>query len=153
IETVHLPNLAGIEVGTVGGGDVIRRVPRVAVYGVILLASGWAIRTQVLPELGVAIPDSGAGIVGSVTDVLSAVQLGLSLLSALLLVAGGLALIGVAVLLGLYVLRRNPALILQRAGEAPIACRANEAEARRAASELSTAVSTVANRQPGAENA
>ena len=146
VETVLLPNLAGVAVGNVGGGDVLRRIPRVAVYGGVLLAGGWALRTRVLPELQTAVPGSGSGIVGSVTEILGAVRTGLSVLSLVLLVAGGLAFIGVAGLLGLYMVRRNPALLLKRAGDTPIACRADEAEARRAASELSSAVETIADR-------
>lgn len=153
VETVHLPNLAGVEVGTVGGRDALRRIPRVAVYGGVLLAGGWALRTRVLPELQTGVPGTGTGIVGSVTEILGAVRTGLSVLSLLLLVAGGVAFIGVAGLLGLYVLRRNPALLVQRAGESPIACRADEAEARRAASELSSAVQTVADRASGTDGA
>lgn len=149
VETVHLPNLAGVEVGSVGGRDVLRRIPRVAVYGGVLLAGGWALRTRVLPELQTAVPGPGTGIVGSVTEILEAVRTGLGVLSLLLLVAGGIAFLGVAGLLGLFFIRRNPALLVQRAGESPIACRADEAEARRAASELSSAVTAVADRTGG----
>ena len=150
LETIHLPNVDGVEAGTTGGGNALQRLPRVVVYGGIFLVGGWAIRTMVLPKLQTAVPGAGQGIVGSVTGVLGAVQTGLSILSLVLILGGGLALLGAVGLVGLYAVRRRSALLIQRADAAPIACRAETEEVQRAAAEVTAAIEAVTDRATSA---
>jgi len=139
-EAVARPNVSGVRVDADGDPRLLGWALRAAVYGLVALGGGAVLRVMSLGEtLSVGASARGAPV-GGVLAVTDALVAALSLLTTLLLV-GGVALCGGALVLGWRYLRtRRPALVVERFGDGDVRLSAPRTDGKRAARTLSAAV-------------
>lgn len=141
-EAVDRPNVRGVDVDTAGDPRFRRWGLRAAAYGVAAGGGGLALRaTDLAATLSVGV-DAGTAPLGGLLAVTQALASALATLVSLLLVAGVLLLLAGLGLVGQYVRTRHPALVVERFGDDPVRLSVPESDGRRAASALSTALST-----------
>jgi hypothetical protein len=139
-EAVDRPNVRGIDVDASGNPRPLRWGLRAALYGLVGLGGGVALRALNVAgtlSVGETARDAPVGGVLAVTDAVAGAVATL----ATLLVFGGIALLVVTVaLLGRYLRTRDPALVVDRFGDDPVRLPAPRADGERAASALSAAL-------------
>lgn len=139
-EAVDRPNVCGIDVDASGDPRHLRWGLRALLYGLVGLGGGGALRALNVAgtlSVGEAARDAPVGGVLAVTDAVAGTVATL----ATVLLFGGIGLLVVAVgLLGRYLRTRDPALVVDRFGEAPVRLPAPRTDGERAASTLSDAL-------------
>lgn len=139
-EAVDRPNVSDVRVDADGDRRLLGWGLRAAVYGLVGLGGGVALRAMDLQSTLSMDASAGAAPVGSVLAVTDALAAALALLTTLLLVGGGSLVVGSLALLARYLRTRNPALVLDRFGDDPVRLSAPRREGERAARALSAAL-------------
>ena len=139
-EAVDRPNVRGIDVDASGDPRYLRWGVRAALYGLVGLGGGVALRVLNVAStlsVGEAARDAPVGGVLAVTDAIAGA---VATLATLLPVGGVALLVGGVALLGLYLRTRDPALVVDRFGDDPVRLPAPRTDGERAATALSTAL-------------
>ncbi|WP_338742365.1 hypothetical protein [Haloplanus salilacus] len=139
-EAVDRPNVCGIDVDASGDPRYLRWGLRAALYGLVGLGGGVALRALNVAStlsVGETARDAPVGGVLAVTDAIAGAVATL----ATLLIVVGVSLLVVAIgLLGRYLRTRDPALVVDRFGDDPVRLPAPRTDGERAASTLSAAL-------------
>jgi hypothetical protein len=136
------PNVLDATVETTGRNSYVGWGVKTAVYGTILLASGFLLRTSgIVDELGGASPPADAPG-AEVAQMVSLLPTLLGTLTNVLLVVGGLLVIAAVALAGLYYDSRERELVIERAGRDPMRVPVRGEGGEQVARQLRTAVGT-----------
>ncbi|WP_458188893.1 hypothetical protein [Haladaptatus sp. NG-WS-4] len=136
------PNVLDAQVQPAGHQGYLSWSVRSFVYGVLLLGGGYLINSSgVLTQFGAAETTSGQ-VVGGVKELIT-LMIGLfTVLTDVLLLAGGGLLLAAVVFGGLYLASRSEELVIERAGRDPIRVPVDGEEAKDAARRIREAVGT-----------
>ena len=136
------PNVLDATVETTGRSSYVGWGVKTAVYGTILLASGFLLRTSgIVDELGgTTAPADAPG--AEAAEMVSLLPTLLGTLTNVLLVVGGLLVIAAVALAGLYYDSRERELVIERAGRDPMRVPVYGERGEQVARQLRTAVGT-----------
>jgi len=139
-EAVDRPNVRGIDVDVSGDPRYPRWGLRAALYGLVGLGGGVALRAlNVAGTLSVG-ETARSAPVGGVLAVTDAVAGAVATLATLLVGGGALLLLVAVALLGRYRRTRDPALVVDRFGDDPVRLPTPRSDGERAATTLSAAL-------------
>jgi hypothetical protein len=136
------PNVLDATVETTGQNSYVGWGVKTSIYGTVLLATGFLLRTSgLVDELGGATaPTDAPG--AEVAQMVSLLPTLLGTLTNVILVVGGLLVIAAVALAGLYYDSRERELVIERAGRDPMRVPVRSDDAEQVARQLRTTLGT-----------